>query len=77
MRQQPLFLPLISLTWTVFATAVALADLWREKLIGGELDPAEQLTGVIGCCHTFLFRDTEIIRRDQHLDIAYNLYNGK
>ena len=54
-----------------------IRDLRREKLIGWEIDAAEQLTGIIRCGHALFIRNAEIISRYQHLDIALNLYNGE
>ena len=54
-----------------------IRHLRREDLSGWEIDAAKQLTGIIRCGHTFLIRNAEIISRNQHLDIALNLYNGE
>ena len=59
----------------VFAAAVP--DLGREKFIGWEFDPAEHLAGVIRGRSALLLRNTEVKSGNQHLNVAYNLYNGE
>ena len=57
--------------------AVHISHLGREELVGREIDFREQLAGIIRCGRAFFLRDAEVIRRNQHLHIALNLYNCK
>ena len=59
------------------ASVVKIAHSGREKFIGGEVDLTEQLARVVGRGDAFLIRDAEVIGRNQHGYVAYNLYNGK
>ena len=49
----------------------------REKLVGGEFNAPEQLAGIVAGRHAFLFRDTEVVGRNQHLHIAHDLYDDE
>lgn len=57
--------------------ARAVTGARREKFIRGEFDPAEQFTGIIRRRYTFFFGNAEIIGRNHHLHVAYDLYDGK
>ena len=59
------------------ASTAGICCFRREEFIGWEFDPLEQLAGVVGGCDAFFFRDAEVVCRNQHLDIAYNLHDGE
>lgn len=64
----------------LFAALAAVAQVrrsGREKFVGGEVDPAEQLAGVVAGRDAFLFRHAEIVSGDQHLHIAHDLDDGE
>ena len=57
--------------------AVNVGDLRWEEFVGGEINPAEQFAGIVAGSDALLLRNTEVISGNQHLNVAYNLYNGE
>ena len=59
------------------AATAAVARFRREKLVGREINLAEQLAGVVAGGDAFLIRNAEIKRGNEHLHIPHNLHDGK
>ena len=49
----------------------------REEIIGGELYFTENITGLVGGVIALLFRYTEIINGNKHLNIANKLNDSE
>ena len=48
----------------------------REKFVYREADAVEQFAWVVvGCTDAFLFRDAEVVCRNQELNLALELHN--
>lgn len=66
---------------TVFLIVILIqiAQVRREEFVCRELDAPEQVAGVLRAAarRALFFRNTEIISWDHHLDIAFDLDNGK
>ena len=59
--------------------AAALVSLvpGREEFVHGEAHFAEQVTGVVGGGTALLAGQAVVVHRDQHLYVAYQLYDGE
>lgn len=50
----------------------------REKFINGEVDPLEQIAGVVvSCADTFFLRNTEVIARNHQLNLSLQFNDGE
>ena len=59
------------------AATPGFAHLRREEFIRRKFNAAEHIARVVAGGDALLFRDAEVIGRDQHLDVAHNLHNGE
>ena len=57
--------------------AVNVGDLRWEEFVGGEINPAEQFAGIVAGSDALLLRNTEIVSGNHHLDVPFDLYDGK
>ena len=55
------------------AVVIRVARARREKVIGREFDLSEGVAGTVGGIVTLLFGYAEIVYRNQHLNISYEL----
>lgn len=59
------------------ARAVNILKARREKLVDWELDLFKQLARIIRRRYALLIRNTEVIDRHHHLNVALQLYDGE
>lgn len=67
---------LIIAAW-VAAALIRFFQLGREEFLCGEFDPIKHFAGAVVVAAAFLLRNTEVVNRNKHLDVADQLHNGK
>lgn len=60
---------------SLFAAVVEIGELRREEFFDGEAHFVEKIAGIVfGRTAAFFFGNTEIVRRDDYLDVTHYSY---